>query len=491
MRSDPQSRHYLGFSVTPTESKDAIYRDSWTIEEGEHVTKIIRHHKFPTSRKFIRTEAESVPIEVNDEWRHRRNNLDKKKERWIGKTIFFALGKGVGEGKPHDHIGNGACVALCKGANDFKPIDLKELLVPSKVTVRVSPRERGGDHQQANSSDSAAPVCVTLHRKGKESRRFGFLLSDGGLNFERGETKIEIGLYELGDREDAFVLMCAEDDNRFERYMGSQKYCQHVPVLITADDDLLSPYRPNWTPALRSSRDACVFAGPCTAGSPWSRLNASKSDGVKNMLSLKQEMHWMLWEKFQEAYKACAKRNFAVILELPRHCEYWKDPKVQSVLKDGKCQIHELDGCMYGLVGRNKRPIKKPWKMLSWNLPVGKGLSHKCDGSHEHTPCAGSDTKSTQLYTPLIVKLIVDPLALRNNRAVRVSEGIRSGVKRRARAMCCVVLHRFMTTACWKCCSRSCLGGGRHVAENHRWQMCQMREVILHEGQGGLRQGRC
>ena len=51
------------YSVTSAESKDAIYHDSWTIEEGEHVTKLIRHHKFPRSRKFIPTEAESVPID--------------------------------------------------------------------------------------------------------------------------------------------------------------------------------------------------------------------------------------------------------------------------------------------------------------------------------------------------------------------------------------------------------------------------------------------
>ena len=186
-----------------------------------------------------------------------------------------------------------------------------------------------------------------------------------------------------------------------------------------------------------------MFAGPCTAGSPWSRLNEGKSDSTKVMLSLKQETYWMLWERFSEAYKACAKLGFALLLELPRHCEYWRSPKVQKVLNDGKCEVHELDGCMYGLVGKNKMPIKKPWKMLTWNLPVGNGLRRKCDGSREHTPCAGSDTKGTQLYTPLIVKLIVDSLALRNHRAVRVGESTRVGVKEKARAMCCVMPHWF------------------------------------------------
>ena len=219
------------------------------------MTKIIRHHKFPRSRKFIPTEAESVPIdpfrlldkrisimrnlsnprekvEVSDEWRHRRNNLDKKKDRWIGKTIFFAHGKASGEWRPHGDDGNGACVALCRGASNLKPVGLNELFVPSKVTVRVSSQEREGDQsEQAISSERNAPIRVTLYRRNKESRHFDCNFSHEDIDIEREGTKIEIGLHEIGDKEDAFVLMCAEDDNRFERYMRSQRYCHHVPSL--------------------------------------------------------------------------------------------------------------------------------------------------------------------------------------------------------------------------------------------------------------------
>ena len=100
------------FAVTKSENKDALCHDTWTVEEGPTITKVIRHHKFPRSRKFIPSEADSTPInpflfldkratimqslgkkgeriEVRDEWKRRGKNLDKKRERWIGKTIFY------------------------------------------------------------------------------------------------------------------------------------------------------------------------------------------------------------------------------------------------------------------------------------------------------------------------------------------------------------------------------------------------------------------
>ena len=51
---------------------------------------------------------------MSDEWRLRRNNLDKKKDRWIGKTVFFAHGKAQKEWKPNDEAGVGH-VWLCVG----------------------------------------------------------------------------------------------------------------------------------------------------------------------------------------------------------------------------------------------------------------------------------------------------------------------------------------------------------------------------------------
>ena len=106
-------------------------------EEGPTITKVIRHHKFPRSRKFIPSEADSTPInpflfldkrvtimqglgkrgeriEVRDEWKRRGNNLDKKRERWIGKTIFYVPTRSAKQSEVAGH--HNACVAICSDA---------------------------------------------------------------------------------------------------------------------------------------------------------------------------------------------------------------------------------------------------------------------------------------------------------------------------------------------------------------------------------------
>ena len=82
---------------------------------------------------------------------------------------------------------------------------------------------------------------------------------------------------------------------------------------------------------------------------------------------------------------------------LPKSCTsaniaepYWSCQLV--VLSRALCQEH---GCMYGVVEQcgQGRAIKKPWSFVSWNLGKPKDLELTCDGSHEHAPCAGRETR--------------------------------------------------------------------------------------------------
>ena len=101
-------------------------------------------------------------------------------------------------------------------------------------------------------------------------------------------------------------------------------------------------------------------------------------------------------------------KRAAILFELPGSCDYWKDERLHEVVHDGTS--HEFDGCRYGLKQRyakNPLPIKKPWRVVSWNFELGSSLSKKCNGNHEHGPCAGRETKETQLYTSLIVCVIL------------------------------------------------------------------------------------
>ena len=101
-------------------------------------------------------------------------------------------------------------------------------------------------------------------------------------------------------------------------------------------------------------------------------------------------------------------KRAAILFELPGSCDYWKDERLHEVVHDGTS--HEFDGCRYGLKQRYAKkpmPIKKPWRVVSWNFELGGSLSKKCNGNHEHGPCAGRETKETQLYTSIIVGVIL------------------------------------------------------------------------------------
>ena len=97
------------------------------------------------------------------------------------------------------------------------------------------------------------------------------------------------------------------------------------------------------------------------------------------------------------------------LLELPRGCDYWNDERMKIMVNGTSSTIHEFDGCMYGLKSKFKdagTAIKKPWRIVSWGVSFSD-LHEKCDGSHSHGPCAGRETRATQLYTDKIVRCII------------------------------------------------------------------------------------
>ena len=148
-----------------------------------------------------------------------------------------------------------ACVAICSDAQGLSTIPLSDLFIPSKAAIRVSYlvkdeykafNPKSGKHGSqavqpplnpiqrgmSQAPEGFAQVCVTLHRKNGDKSSFRLRLSNGDTDIEREDMKIEVDLHELGTRDDAFVLMCAEDDNRFERYMSRQEHCKNTPVLM-------------------------------------------------------------------------------------------------------------------------------------------------------------------------------------------------------------------------------------------------------------------
>ena len=62
---------------------------------------------------------------------------------------------------------------------------------------------------------------------------------------------------------------------------------------------------------------------------------------------------------------------------------------------------------MMELVQRNPRQSRNHGELSHGTFDLGGSLSKKCNGNHERGPCAGCETKETQLYTSIIVGVIL------------------------------------------------------------------------------------
>ena len=183
-------------------------------------------------------------------------------------------------------------------------------------------------------------------------------------------------------------------------------------ITITIHDDLNSDYGFHKASlSLRNNKDTMFFAGPCTGGSSWARLNRSKGPETEAIIEAKVEIFKQLWGRFEELFISYYGKRIGIYMELPRGCEYWNKDEVRFMIEGTDSSIHDFDGCCYGLrqkFGDSSKYIKKPWRIVSWNVDVGNQLSLTCDGRHEHVPCAGRETLHTQLYTSKIVSIILE-----------------------------------------------------------------------------------
>ena len=219
-------------------------------------------------------------------------------------------------------------------------------------------------------------------------------------------TRTVVTLYSVDLARPIVLMACSEPRNWFTalaRHDGPQV------VTRTLVDDLLSEYGGRIARhVLTKPSDLLFFAGPCTGVSSWARLNKTRGIDTAEKIEAKQREFWRLFERFVEIKRHAMTKRAAILFELPGSCDYWKDERLHEVVRDGTS--HEFDGCRYGLKQRYAKkpmPIKKPWRVVSWNFELGGSLSKKCNGNHQHGPCAGRETKETQLYTSIIVGVIL------------------------------------------------------------------------------------
>ena len=254
-------------------------------------------------------------------------------------------------------------------------------------------------------------IKMMLHRKNGKTLTYYFRQSYADLLGKALKNKtISLNLYEMRDDVPCLLLMCAETQSIITKTHKQQRFKMMHVVTSTEDDNLLSNYgRAKWRRCIRGPSDCVFFAGPCTGGSPWNRLNKNVSEITAHNIRMKALLYWELWNEFTVCLQRVHILHAMALLELPRGCDYWNDERMKSMIDGTQPTVHNFDGCMYGLTSKFKdvgMPIKKPWRIVSWGVHFFD-LHEKCDGSHAHGQCAGRETRATQMYTDQIVRCIL------------------------------------------------------------------------------------
>ena len=232
---------------------------------------------------------------------------------------------------------------------------------------------------------------------------------------------VVITMFEIQHEIPRMVLLCSEEVNWFT-VLNAKRQAKHSKKegacianllidMITIHDDLNSDdgfHKASLS--FRDDRDTMFFAGPCAGGSSWARLNRSRGPQTEAIIDAKVEIFKQLWGRFETLFVVVVVRGVGIYMDLPRACLYWSNEEVKFMIEGTDSTTHDFDGCCYGprqKFGDSNLYIKKPWRIVSWNVNIDGKLSLRCDGRHEHTPRAGRETVHTQIYTSKIVSIIL------------------------------------------------------------------------------------
>ena len=123
-------------------------------------------------------------------------------------------------------------------------------------------------------------IRLVLHRNNGKEIVYNFRQSTADFLGKVVHDKvIELDLYEMKETTPCLLLMCAEEKSILTKFLRNDRCKIMNVVTITEDDNSLSEYgRAKWKRCIRNASDCAFFAGPCTGGSPWNRLNKNVSE---------------------------------------------------------------------------------------------------------------------------------------------------------------------------------------------------------------------
>jgi hypothetical protein len=413
---------------------------------------------------------------INDSWRLAGNNIErtnKRNEFWTGTTTFTIISNADVDNlldSGSDVEDRASCqntVVTCTFDGNMKIIPLDEMFIIHHYKLKHETRK-----------DKDWDIRMVLYRKNGSTLNYHFRRSScDSIGELLKDTVICLDLYELKDETPCLLLMCAETQSIMTKIHRKDRFKLMHVVTITEDDNLMSNFgRAKWRRCIRSASDFVFFAGPCTGGSPWNRLNKNVSEVTAHNIRMKAQLYWALWEFslcLQRVHEMCA----MALLELPRGCDYWNDERMKFMVNGTNSAVHEFDGCMYGLKSQFKdagTAIKRPWRIVSWGVSFSD-LHEKCDGSHSHGPCAGRETRATQLYTDKIVRCIIREV--KNQILWNIANGKKQIKKESAK----VETHKSRNKAC------TCIISNVDESEERISQKCGQLQLDWIRRRGGLK----
>ena len=150
---------------------------------------------------------------------------------------------------------------------------------------------------------------------------------------------VVITIFEIQHEVPRMVLFCSEKVNWFT-VLNAKRQAKHskkegscnanlLVVTTTIHDDLNSDYGFHKASlSLRDDRDTMFFAGPCTGGSSWARLNRSRGPQTKAIIDAKVEIFKQLWGRFETLFIVFAGRGVGIYT-----CNCQEDPYTGTTKK--------------------------------------------------------------------------------------------------------------------------------------------------------------
>ena len=283
--------------------------DKWIWQDE---TTLVRVHNTPRRRMFVPKEAEFLPCNlkrfrdvretyqvfqssgrtIKGSWRLAGNNIERTNRRnevWTGTTTFKIIAnadlKDLME-SGSDVEDRASCqdtVVTCTFDGNMKIIPLDDMFITHQYQLKHETRK-----------DRDWDIKMVLHRKNGSSLVYHFKqsMSDFIGQF-LSDTVICLDLYEMKDETPCLLLMCAGVQGILTKVHKMDRFKLMHVVTITEDDNLMSNFgRAKWRRCIRSASDCVFFAGPCTGGSPWNRLNKNVSEATAHNIRMKAFLYW-------------------------------------------------------------------------------------------------------------------------------------------------------------------------------------------------------